>query len=103
MNIVVGKTEKQTPEEPTPKQETPVVKEEIIMPPSDTYPLCIEPTDYEQWRFWDFEGSIPGLEFEDLYELYEYVGLSVKTTDQEKEEIRALITKRINEIRIEGL
>ena len=97
------KREKQTPEEPTPKQETLFVKEEIIIPPSDLTLAYMQPSDYEKWRFWDFEGIIPGLEFEDLQELSDYVGLAEKMTDQEKDDIRAIISKRINEIRIEGL
>ena len=97
------KQENQTPEEPTPKQETLVVKEEILIPPTDLTLAYMEPTDYEKWTFGDFEGIIPGLEFEDLQELFDYVGLAEKMTDQEKDDIRAIISKRINEIRIEGL
>jgi len=84
------------------KKETLIVKEEIRIPPSDLTLMYMEPTDYESWAYWDFEGIIPGLEFEDLQELYDYVGLSEKMTDQEIEDIRALISKRINEIRVEG-
>lgn len=92
------KQENQTPEEPPL-----VVKEEILIPPSDLTLTYMEPTDYEKWTFGDFEGIIPGLEFEDLQELSDYVGLAEKMTDQEKDDIRAIISKRINEIRIEGL
>lgn len=97
------KREKQTPEESTSKQETLVVKEEILIPPSDLTLTYMEPTDYEKWTFGDFEGIIPGLEFEDLQELSDYVSLAERMTDQEKDDIRAIISKRINEIRIEGL
>lgn len=97
------KREKQTPEEPTPNQETLFVKEEILIPPSDLTLTYMEPTDYEKWIFGDFEGIIPGLEFEDLQELSDYVSLAERMTDQEKDDIRAIISKRINEIRIEGL
>lgn len=95
------KTEKKTPEE-SPEQETLTVKEEIIIEPDATTLMYMEPADYETWRFGDFEGIIPGLEFEDLQELSDYVGLSEKMTEHEKEDIRALISKRINEIRAEG-
>lgn len=96
------KTEKQTPDEPTPKHEAPAVKEDIIMPPSDLDLEYMDPADYEKWEFWNFEVIIPGLELEDLQELSEYVGLSKKMTDQEQDDIRAIISKRINEIQIEG-
>ena len=97
------KTTPPATEEPAQLKETLELKEEVMIPPSNLSLEYMGPTDYERWRFWDFEGIIPGLDFEDLQELYEYVSLPEKMTDQERETIREMIKKRINEIRAEGL
>lgn len=80
-----------------------VVKEEITIPPSNTTLVYMQPTDYEKWGFLDFEGIIPGLELEDLQQLYSHVGSSERMTVQEKDTIRELISKHMNEIRLGGL
>ena len=80
-----------------------VVKEEITIPPSNTTLVYMQPSDYEKWGFIDFESIIPGLKLEDLQQLYDHVNLSERTTYQEKSDIRALITNRMNEIRVNGL
>jgi hypothetical protein len=79
------------------------VKDEILIPPSNITISYMEPSDYEKWGFFDFESIIPGLEFEDLQQLYDHVNLSERTTYQEKKDIRALITERMNEIRVNRL
>lgn len=80
-----------------------VIKEEILIPPSNLTTLYMEPSDYEKWVFSDFEGIITGLKFEDLQQLFSNVGLSERMTGQEKDTIRQLITNRMNEIRVNGL
>jgi len=100
---IEDRMEKLKRENQTPEESTLVVKEEILIPPTDLTLAYMQPSDYAKWEFWDFEGIIPGLELEDLQELSDYVGLSERMTDQEKDDIRAIISKRINEIRIEGL
>jgi len=82
------------------------IKEEIMPEPTietDISTLMyMVPTDYEQWGFGDFESIVPGLDLEDLYELLDYAGLSTVMTVQETEDVREIITKRINEIKNEG-
>jgi hypothetical protein len=51
------------------KKETLIVKEEILIPPSNTTISYMEPSDYAKWGFFDFESTIPGLKFEDLQQL----------------------------------
>ncbi|MCK5022356.1 MAG: hypothetical protein KAR54_03855, partial [Candidatus Pacebacteria bacterium] len=80
-----------------------VIKEEILIPPSYQTLVYMQPSDYEECRFLDFEGIIPGLKFEDLQQLSSHVGLSERMTGQEKDTIRELISKRMNEIRLGGL
>lgn len=80
-----------------------VIKEEILIPPSYQTLVYMQPSDYEKWVFSDFEGIITGLKFEDLQQLFSHVGSSERMTGQEKDTIRELISKRMNEIRLGGL
>lgn len=62
--------------------------------------LPVEPEDYTQWTFSDFETFIPSLDsIDELEELYEYVGASDKVTEQEGDILREMIDKRIEKIR----
>lgn len=60
----------------------------------------VEPRDYTQWTYSDFENFIPGLEsIDELQEMYEYVGASDKVTEKEGDVLRDMINKRIEKLR----
>ena len=87
----------------SPGGDSPLVVKESRIPPSALSVVYMRPEDYEKWGFVDFEGIIPGLKFGDLQVLFNHVGLSQKMSEQEKDTIREIITKRINNLTHNGV
>ncbi len=93
MDIIAGTPEirKQIEEQKKAGQLATIQYQDDIMMPDHK--------DYSLWTFGDFESLLPGIEdVEDLEEMIDYVDLSDKISDDDKETLRSMITSRKTEL-----